>query len=100
MKTNKTNWTSITDLTKRSIRKGLFVKTPNTKTEFYKDSGRCYVNITNWHINLKKHVYYKLEHGATTNYLFVEMRDARTDSLLQSNTFTTVKELKEYLKTL
>lgn len=97
MKTNKAKWTNITDLTKRSIKAGLYVSTPKTVTEFYKDGDRQLVNITNWSSENQTHVYYKLDYS-DTGLMFVEMRDARTDELLQSNTFTTVKELKEHLR--
>lgn len=100
MKTNRAKWTSITDLTKRSIKAGLLVSTPKTETEFYKDGDRQCVNITNWNSENQTHVYYKLDYSRITGWMFVEMRDTRTDELLRSNTFVTVKELKEYLKTL
>ncbi len=99
MKTNKAKWTNITDLTKRSIKAGLYISTPKTETEFYKDGDRQCVNITNWNSENQTHVYYKLD-CSSNGLMFVEMRDARTDELLQSNTFVTVKELKEHLKTL
>ena len=100
MKTNSTKWTNISDITKRSIVAGKFVKTSKMVTEFYQDNNRDYVNITNWNNEHSQHVYYKLDCSQVTGWLFVELRTVQTDELLQSNTFTTIKELKEYLKTL
>lgn len=96
---NKNKWASITEITKRSVKAGLFVNTPCTKVEFYKDGDRECVNITNWNTENECHVYYKLDYSKTLNLIFVEMKDARTGELLQSNTFETMKTLKEYLKT-
>ena len=60
---NKNKWLSITEITKRSVKSGLLVKTPCTKLEFYKDGDRESVNITNWDNENKCHVYYKLSYS-------------------------------------
>lgn len=96
---NKNKWVSITEITKLSVKAGLFVNTPCTKLEFYKDGDRCCVNITNWNTENECHVYYKLDYSQALDLIFVEMKDARTGGLLQSNTFETTKTLKAYLKT-
>jgi len=99
IKADVNKWVAVSEVMKRSAEHGLFVKTPKTKTEFYKDSGRAYVNITNWDTENECHVYYKLAYSTALNLYFVEKKHVRDGSLLQSNTFNTIKELKDYLKT-
>jgi len=99
IKADVNKWVAVSEVMKRSAEHGLFVKTPKTKTEFYKDSGRDYINITNWDTENECHVYYKLAYSTALKIYFVEKIHAREGSLLQSNTFNTIKELKDYLKT-
>lgn len=99
IKADVNKWVAVSDVMKRSAKAGLFVNTPKTKAEFYKDSGRDYVNITNWDTENECHVYYKLAYSTALKLYFVEKKHARDGSLLQSNTFNTIKELKYYLKT-
>ena len=99
IKADANKWVSVSEVIKRSAKAGLFVNTPKTKTEFYKDSGRDYVNITNWDNDNECHVYYQLACFIESKIYFAEKRHSRDGSLLQSNTFNTIKELKDYLKT-
>lgn len=99
IKANANKWVAVSEITKRSAKAGLFVNTPKTKTEFYNDGGRDYVNITNWDTENDCHVYYKLAYSTALKLYFVEKKHSRDESLLQSNTFETMKELKDYLKT-
>lgn len=103
--TNKNNWVNITDINKHSFKGNLFVKTPRTITEFYSINGTNHVNISNWSYEDQTHIVINLESAIidNTKQYFVSQYKANLgycEEMLQSNTFKTIKEVKEYIKTL
>lgn len=103
--TNKNNWLNISEINKRCFKGNLFVKTPKTTIEFYSTNGTNHINVTNWSTEYQTHIVINLEITIidNTKQYFVSQYKANLgycENMLQSNTFNTIKEVKEYLKTL
>lgn len=98
--TNKDEWVSTSQIMKYCFHRAMFVKTQKINVEFFKHNKQSKVNITNWDRGIEKHIFYKLaviKVDGKTLYV-VEAYSTTANTLVQSNTFNTVNEAKDYLK--